>query len=301
MKADPFRQLRLLDLQALDTRLAQLAHSRKVLPQHAEIAELEGHAKTLDDELVRVRTAVGDVEREVAKAEADVQLVRDRAERDRSRLDAGVGTSKDLLGLQHELETLARRQSELEDIELEVMERAEALQSDLSELTAGRERLTERMDGLVAARDAAVAEPTRRPRRSPPPVPTSSPSAAPSSSRSTSESAPTAGPGPRPCGPGAAEAASSSSTTSSSAGSRPPRRTRSSAARSAAASSCAPTSRGCRRRGATSRRRGRRRIRGNPGVAGYGALVRDPGTGAVLAERAAPLGKQSTTSPSTPA
>jgi predicted nucleic acid-binding Zn-ribbon protein len=158
VKADPFRQLRLLDLQALDTRLAQLAHSRKVLPQHAEIADLEGHAKTLDDELVRVRTAVGDVEREVAKAEADVQLVRDRAERDRSRLEAGVGTSKDLMGLQHELETLARRQSELEDIELEVMERAEALQSDLAELTAGRARLTERMDALVAARDAALAD-----------------------------------------------------------------------------------------------------------------------------------------------
>lgn len=158
MKADPFRQLRLLDLQALDTRLGQIAHSRTSLPQHAEIAELEGHAKTLDDELVRVRTAAGDVEREVAKAEADVQLVRDRAERDRSRLDAGVGTSKDLMGLQHELETLARRQSELEDIELEVMERAEALQSDLAELTAGRDRLTERMDGLVAARDAALAD-----------------------------------------------------------------------------------------------------------------------------------------------
>jgi len=30
--------------------------------------------------------------------------------------------------------------------------------------------------------------------------------------------------------------------------------------------------------------------RGNPGVAGYGALVRDPETGAVLAERAEPLG-----------
>lgn len=33
--------------------------------------------------------------------------------------------------------------------------------------------------------------------------------------------------------------------------------------------------------------------RGNPGVAGYGALVRDAATGRVLAERAAPLGKQS--------
>jgi ribonuclease H / adenosylcobalamin/alpha-ribazole phosphatase len=30
--------------------------------------------------------------------------------------------------------------------------------------------------------------------------------------------------------------------------------------------------------------------RGNPGVAGYGALVRDARTGTVLAERAAPLG-----------
>ena len=32
--------------------------------------------------------------------------------------------------------------------------------------------------------------------------------------------------------------------------------------------------------------------RGNPGVAGYGAVVRDA-SGAVLAERAAPLGKAS--------
>ena len=33
--------------------------------------------------------------------------------------------------------------------------------------------------------------------------------------------------------------------------------------------------------------------RGNPGVAGYGSLVRDADTGALLAERAAPLGKES--------
>ncbi len=33
--------------------------------------------------------------------------------------------------------------------------------------------------------------------------------------------------------------------------------------------------------------------RGNPGVAGYGALVRDSDTGALLAERAEPLGKES--------
>ena len=33
--------------------------------------------------------------------------------------------------------------------------------------------------------------------------------------------------------------------------------------------------------------------RGNPGVAGYGALVRDPATGSVLVELAEPLGQAS--------
>jgi predicted nucleic acid-binding Zn-ribbon protein len=56
------------------------------------------------------------------------QLVRDRAARNQARLDAGTGTAKDLQALQHELVSLARRQGELEDIELEVMERAEGLE-----------------------------------------------------------------------------------------------------------------------------------------------------------------------------
>ena len=37
MKADPFVQARLLDLQALDTRLTQLAHKKRTLPVLAEI------------------------------------------------------------------------------------------------------------------------------------------------------------------------------------------------------------------------------------------------------------------------
>ncbi len=157
MRAESVRQLRLLDLQAVDTRLGQLAHSRRTLPQLAELADLEGKARLLDDQLVRSRTELGDVQREVAKAEADVQLVRDRAARDRARLDAGTGTAKDLQALQHELESLQRRQSELEDVELEVMERAEAAEHDVRELEAGRARLTERIDALVADRDAALS------------------------------------------------------------------------------------------------------------------------------------------------
>jgi hypothetical protein len=157
VNAESARQLRLLDLQAIDTRLDQIAHARTHLPQLAELADLEGKARLIDDQLVRSRTELGDVQREVAKAEADVQLVRDRAARDQARLDAGTGTAKDLQAISHELTSLARRQSELEDIELEVMERAEAAENDVAELERGRGELTARIEALEAARDEAFA------------------------------------------------------------------------------------------------------------------------------------------------
>ena len=157
MNAESARQLRLLDLQAIDTRLDQIAHARTHLPQLAELDDLLGKARLIDDQLVRSRTELGDVQREVAKAEADVQLVRDRAARDQARLDAGTGSAKDLQAISHELTSLARRQSELEDIELEVMERAEAAESDVAELERGRGELTTRIEALEAARDEAFA------------------------------------------------------------------------------------------------------------------------------------------------
>ncbi|MGN6634840.1 MAG: zinc ribbon domain-containing protein [Oryzihumus sp.] len=158
MKADTSRQWRLLDLQALDTRLDQIAHRKATLPELKELAALEVQTGALDSELVRARTAHGDVQREVTKAEADVQLVRDRAARDQARLDSGQGTAKDLQALQHEVASLARRQGELEDVELEVMERAEALEARVRELEAARAELTARVDALEATRDKALAD-----------------------------------------------------------------------------------------------------------------------------------------------
>ena len=158
MKADPARQRRLLDLQAIDTRLTQIAHARRTLPELIDLADLGGKAQLLDDQLVRSRTELGDVEREVAKAEADVQQVRDRAARDRSRLEVGTGTAKELQSIQHELESLTRRQSELEEIEIEVMERAEAVGHDVRELERGRAELGERIAALETSRDARLAE-----------------------------------------------------------------------------------------------------------------------------------------------
>jgi hypothetical protein len=157
VKAEAQRQLRLLDLQAIDTRLDQIDHARAHVPQIAAYDDLQGNAIVLGDELVRARAALDDVQREIAKAESDVQLVRDRAARDQARLDSGLGTAKDLQALQHELTSLARRQGELEEVELEVMERAENLQHDVAELERGLGDLDERLTATAAERDSALA------------------------------------------------------------------------------------------------------------------------------------------------
>ena len=158
LKADTSRQWRLLDLQALDTRLDQIAHRKATLPELAELRELNAQTSVLDGDLVRARTALGDVQREIVKADSDVQLVRDRIVRNQDRMDAGQGTAKDLQALVHEVGSLARRQSALEDVELEVMERAEGLASDVSRLEAACDQLTVRVDELKAGRDSAFAD-----------------------------------------------------------------------------------------------------------------------------------------------
>jgi predicted nucleic acid-binding Zn-ribbon protein len=156
LKADPSRQRRLLDLQAIDTRIDQIRHARTHLPQLAAVEAARGELGRLDTEVVNARTAADDVRRELSKSEQDVQLVRDRATRNQSRLDAGQGSAKDLQALQHELTSLARRQAELEDIEIEVMERSETLTARVGELETRRSEVAERLAGLEAERDEAL-------------------------------------------------------------------------------------------------------------------------------------------------
>ena len=156
--ANALDQVRLLDVQALDTRLRQLAHKRRTLPETARLAELDAERAALRDRLVQARTVVGDVERELRTAAADVEQVSTRAARDRARLEAGTGSAKDLQGLQHELESLGRRQSELEDVELEVMERLEKAQGEVAGLERALAAAEEQAGDVAAAQETALAE-----------------------------------------------------------------------------------------------------------------------------------------------
>jgi predicted nucleic acid-binding Zn-ribbon protein len=146
-------------VQALDSRLDQLAHRRRHLPEHAEADKLTSRLAQLRDLVVAAQTEESDVAREQSKAEADVDQVRSRAARDQERLDSGrVSSPKELSSLQHEIVSLQKRQSDLEDAVLEIMERREEIQNRLAELVQRRGELGAELAATEQRRDALCAE-----------------------------------------------------------------------------------------------------------------------------------------------
>jgi predicted nucleic acid-binding Zn-ribbon protein len=156
--APPEDQRRLLDVQALDTRVQQLAHQRKNLPALTRLTELDGRIADLRASLVESRTRVADLKRELTKAESDVEQVRNRADRDRQRLDSGGVSAKDAVALTDELRSLAARQTALEEVELDVMERLEAHEDTLAKVEAANDELVAEKAKVEAERDAGWAE-----------------------------------------------------------------------------------------------------------------------------------------------
>ena len=159
MKAAPDDQLRLLDLQALDSTLDRLVHRRRTLPELEQVEQLEARETQLRDDAVLIETEDSDLGREQSKLEGDIDVVRSRMQKDQQRLDAGqVSSPRELENLQSEIESLRRRQSELEDVELEIMEKRELVQTRLQELRDEREQALGTLEQTTQRRDAAFAE-----------------------------------------------------------------------------------------------------------------------------------------------
>lgn len=158
MNADHAAQLRLLDLQSADTALAQLAHRRRTLPELAALAERAERATALAGDIIDAETRASDAAEHQQRLENEVDTVRARAARDEQRMQSGGLPAKEIESLQHEVATLARRQSTLEDDLLEVMEQREGADAALAELTTQRAVLDGEVGELTANRDAIFAD-----------------------------------------------------------------------------------------------------------------------------------------------
>lgn len=161
MKAAKSAQEKLLALQALDSSLIQLDHKAKNLPVSKLLDEKTIAHASARDLCVAAETEKSDIKHELSKSEIDVEQVVSRIERDEKRLASGQGTPKELEQLQHELGSLAKRRAELEEIELEVMVRIEALDQRITSLSQERDALHEEVIKLSKEKDAALEEITR--------------------------------------------------------------------------------------------------------------------------------------------
>jgi len=139
VNASPADQRRLLEVAELDTRIRQADAARRNPPQAARVQELIARRQEYAQELATRLGGRDDLRADLARIESDVAVVDARRARDADRL-ASTSNMKEAQGLESELGSLARRKGDLEDAQLELMERLEAA------------------DGAVATQEALIAE-----------------------------------------------------------------------------------------------------------------------------------------------
>ncbi|WP_029261798.1 MULTISPECIES: zinc ribbon domain-containing protein [Microbacterium] len=159
MNASPENQRTLLDIADLDRRIAQAERARTKPSQAGRITELVAIRQEQLRELTTLTGTRDDVRTELKRLESDVAVVEARRNRDAERLAAST-SSKDAQALEHELASLARRQSDLEDAELDVMGRLEEAEAAVAAQQALLETTTAEGSALTAQAKADVAAAT---------------------------------------------------------------------------------------------------------------------------------------------
>ncbi len=158
MNIDPQIQVQLLDIQGKDTEVAQLEYKRATLPSIEVKKELQSNFERARDQHIASEMILSDLQREALKAEGDVGVVRQRVAKDQEMLNSGaINDPKQLSNLQHELESLAKRQLDLEDVELEVMERVEGAKAAVQVLAQQKIDFSAQLEAVSTELDSELA------------------------------------------------------------------------------------------------------------------------------------------------
>ena len=155
MKADVAQQRALLELAELDAEISRNEHRTKTLTEQQALEAAQAAHREANDRLATVQLALGDIDAQVTKFESEIDSVRQREDRDRGLLDGGTVDAKQMTELQHELDTLQRRQTSLEDSLLEVMERREELAAEQDRELAHIDELQSSLSDAQKACDEA--------------------------------------------------------------------------------------------------------------------------------------------------
>jgi predicted nucleic acid-binding Zn-ribbon protein len=152
----------LLELQARDTAIDRLRHRRETIPELAALdavrTDLAAHEKRLADAAERRDEVVGEERRFDDEAGS---LETKAAEVERTMYSGEVTSPRELQILQADVDQLRRHRRSLEDRELDVMERREALDAEVRELeTRARELQADaaQLESVLSTAEAEIDE-----------------------------------------------------------------------------------------------------------------------------------------------
>ena len=159
----------LLELQALDTEIAQLEHRAAHLPEAVVLAEAKRIAATFEAESTRVEAESGNLVLVMEVNEAAVADMRRQLERLNAQMKTVIAP-REAEALQHEMANLEEKISAVEDESLAALERSEELdatrarlRAEIAESTANVDEASRALVGaLGVVRDALVATNERR-------------------------------------------------------------------------------------------------------------------------------------------
>ena len=122
----------ILEIQALDLRLAQLRHRHATHPARAEVDAATAAVTEVDANLAEIAERHHELERTQKRLGDEVETIEAKRQEIDAKLYGGAITaSKDLLVLQDEAASLLDRQRRFEDEQLEVMEQVEDVAGEL--------------------------------------------------------------------------------------------------------------------------------------------------------------------------
>jgi uncharacterized protein len=148
----------LLRLQDHDIRIDQLEHRLATLPERRAVEAGVAARTTLAGETLPIQARRDDLARDQKRFEDEVALVEAKAAEIHHRLyDMGITSPKELQALQADHDSLKRRQTELEDRVIEVMEAAEPVDEDLARRDERRRVLETEGEAADVALGAAEA------------------------------------------------------------------------------------------------------------------------------------------------
>lgn len=155
MKASTNQQADLLSLANLDLEISRTRVSLANLTSGAAFSELRQSQREAASNLIELRNSLDSVELDLKRAESDLELVEQRIAKDKIRLNQ-TSSPKDAQGIQSELDTLAKRKSELEDLELAVLERKEEAEAAYRTALGDKQSIDEELSSKETANEAEV-------------------------------------------------------------------------------------------------------------------------------------------------